>query len=236
MKRVLTKRGIRFLTVLAVIVTCNNALALEAPALTVTTSGLDVSLSWTSVSGATGYTLYYAPYPYEGEHTIGNFAMGSTSFSVTLWDGASYYVAVTAHNNTDESEFSNVELFKIETSVSEPEYDGVWVGETNQGNQITLEIIDNQISYVGTLLEAHGAVSGPGYSSSCTNYIFDSTEIEISDNKFSFSSYGSVTYDRYKISGIFENNTVSGTWTSYGSHVDCGSYSSTGTWSAMKDD
>ena len=37
---------------------------LAAPTLTVTTSGTAVSLSWTSVAGATGYTLYYAPYPY----------------------------------------------------------------------------------------------------------------------------------------------------------------------------
>jgi hypothetical protein len=90
----------------------------NSPILTTITSGLDVTASWTSVSGATGYTLYYAPYPYLGEHTIASSDMGTaTDFSVTLWDGASYYVAITASDGSvfGESEYSNIDLFTIDT-------------------------------------------------------------------------------------------------------------------------
>lgn len=89
--------------------------ALDAPTLSVSTSGVDVSLTWSSVSGATEYTLYYAPYPYIGEHTIVSVEMGSAmDCSATLWDGASYYVAITASNGFSESGYSNVELFIIQ--------------------------------------------------------------------------------------------------------------------------
>jgi len=42
-----------------------NAFAIDAPSLSVSTSGLDISLSWTSITAATGYTLYYTPNPYK---------------------------------------------------------------------------------------------------------------------------------------------------------------------------
>lgn len=89
-------------------------LGLDAPTLSISTSVLDVSLSWSTVSGATGYKFYYAPSPYTGEHTIGSFDIGDdTSFSVTLWDGASYYVAIKASDGSNESGYSNIEVFTI---------------------------------------------------------------------------------------------------------------------------
>lgn len=95
------------------------------PRLSLSTSGLSVFTSWTSVPGATGYTLYYAPYPYEGAHTINSIDMGfSTSFAATLWDGAAYYVAVTAGNNGGESEYSNIELVAIDSSNTDRDGDG----------------------------------------------------------------------------------------------------------------
>ena len=70
------------------------SLALEAPTLTVSTAGTTLSLSWTSVAGATGYTLSYAPAPYTGPDTIGSIPMGTqTSWSATLWEGAAYDAA-----------------------------------------------------------------------------------------------------------------------------------------------
>ncbi len=129
MKRGLTKKVIGFLALLAIITTYNNAFALDAsvpysppvltvkpysPVLTVSTFGLIVSISWTPVAGATGYTLYYAPSPYAGEQTIGNIDMGtSTSFSGLLWDKASFFVAVTSRVDSTESDYSNIELFTV---------------------------------------------------------------------------------------------------------------------------
>ena len=93
------------------------ALALEAPALTVTTSGTTVSLSWTSVAGATGYTLYYAPYP--KADPIGNIPMGDkTSMSASLPDGSAFYVAVQAYDSVGSSGYSNIGYFISDTSPS----------------------------------------------------------------------------------------------------------------------
>jgi murein DD-endopeptidase MepM/ murein hydrolase activator NlpD len=86
----------------------------DSPTLTISTSGLDVTASWTSVSGATGYTLYYAPYPFLGDDTIVSADMGTaTDFSTTLWRGASFYVAITSSTGAIESEYSNIDLFTI---------------------------------------------------------------------------------------------------------------------------
>ena len=88
--------------------------ALAAPTLTLTTSGTTVSLSWTSVAGATGYTLSYAPSPYTGPDSIKNIPMGTqTSISASLWVGAAFYVAVQAYDSAEISGYSNLESFII---------------------------------------------------------------------------------------------------------------------------
>jgi len=93
--------------------------AVAAPTLTVTTSGTTVSLSWSSVAGATGYTLYYAPYPYTGPDSIQNIGMATqTGGSFDLWDGAAFYVAVEAYDSVESSGYSNIELFTIDSSRS----------------------------------------------------------------------------------------------------------------------
>jgi len=94
-----------------------SAVVPSAPLLTATTSGLTVSLSWSAVPGATGYILYYAPYP--AATPIGNANMGTqTSFSVTLTGGAAYYVALKAYNNSGSSGYSNISNFTIQSSTS----------------------------------------------------------------------------------------------------------------------
>jgi len=81
------------------------------PELTVETDALEVFISWTSIPGATGYRLYYAPYPLTSLNTIGSADMASvTAYDVTLWDGAAFYVAVTSEENGVESGYSNIEL------------------------------------------------------------------------------------------------------------------------------
>jgi formylglycine-generating enzyme required for sulfatase activity len=91
--------------------------ALAAPTLTVATAGTTVTASWTSVTGATGYTLYYAPFPYTGPDSIGNIPMGTqTSISASLSDGAAFYVAVQAYDSVESSGYSNIEYFAIYAS------------------------------------------------------------------------------------------------------------------------
>jgi hypothetical protein len=85
-----------------------------APTLTLTTAGTLVTLSWSAVSGATGYTLSYAQCPYAGPETIFSIDMGTqTGISVNLWEGASFFVAVQANNSAGSSDYSNIGYFLI---------------------------------------------------------------------------------------------------------------------------
>ncbi len=85
-----------------------------APTLTVTTNGLDVTMSWSSVVGADGYRLLYAPLPYTGTSTIGQANAGNiTSAILTLWDGASFAIAIQAYNDLGDSPFSNIRQFNL---------------------------------------------------------------------------------------------------------------------------
>lgn len=93
-----------------------SAQAPSAPSLTVSVDGSRVDLSWTAVSGATGYNLYYAAPP---ELEIGFVNMfTATSLSANLPVGSKFYVAIRAYNGDGESVFSNVEYFEITASVS----------------------------------------------------------------------------------------------------------------------
>ena len=90
--------------------------ALAAPTLTVATAGTTVTASWTSVTGATGYTLYYAPYPYTGPDSIRDIPMGTqTSISASLSVGAAFYIAVEAYDSVESSGYSNIEYFIVGT-------------------------------------------------------------------------------------------------------------------------
>ena len=87
----------------------------DEPTLTVTISGTSVTLAWNDVSGATGYTLFYAPFPYTGPETIGSIDMETkTGISVNLWEGAAFYVAVQARNSAGSSGYSNIGFILIE--------------------------------------------------------------------------------------------------------------------------
>ena len=82
--------------------------------LLVRTYGLDVLFTWNSVNGANGYKLYYAPHPYPGPKSIRSFDVGNTQhFSIKLWEGAAYYVAIRAYNSAGESGYSNIEQFSL---------------------------------------------------------------------------------------------------------------------------
>ncbi len=89
---------------------------LDAPTLSVEVDVNIVNLSWTSVTDAEGYRLYYAPYPFTGSDTIDHIDMGNqTSVSFELPRGSAFYVAIKAYNKQGESDFSNIEYFIIPT-------------------------------------------------------------------------------------------------------------------------
>ncbi|MDR4514994.1 endo alpha-1,4 polygalactosaminidase [Nitrosomonas sp.] len=89
-----------------------GAQVLESPTIEVTKDRTTVSVVWSPVPYARGYRLSYAPFPYVGASSIQTIDMGdATSLSATLWDGASFYVAVTAYDDSASSGFSNIELF-----------------------------------------------------------------------------------------------------------------------------
>ena len=89
----------------------------SAPRLSVSTSGVTLSLAWPALANADGYTLFYAPYPQA--EPIGSQVMGSqTGGSFNLFEGAAYYLAVQAYNNFGNSPYSNIEYFIIGSSLS----------------------------------------------------------------------------------------------------------------------
>lgn len=89
----------------------------SSPFFTVSTDGLDVFMSW-EASGADGYRLFYVPMPYTGPSSIDQVDMKTnTSFSTTLWKGASFAVAVQAYNDIGDSSLSNIEQFTITSPI-----------------------------------------------------------------------------------------------------------------------
>jgi LruC domain-containing protein len=87
------------------------------PMLSVSISGPSASLSWTTVTGADGYTLYYAPSPYTGPGSISSINLGTrTGIDVDLWDGASFFIALKSRTGGVESGFSNIEMVQIATA------------------------------------------------------------------------------------------------------------------------
>ena len=81
----------------------------QPPSLSVIISGTWVDLSWTSVQGATGYTLSYAPIPYTGAASIITADMGmQTRWSGHLWVGTSYYGAIQSRDSSGPSTYSNI--------------------------------------------------------------------------------------------------------------------------------
>ena len=88
------------------------ALTSTAPSLHLKVTGTKVSLSWTPVIGANGYSLYYAPLDvsYTDQIDLGD----RTGISFDLWEGAKYYVAILAYDESGVVEISNIEYFTIE--------------------------------------------------------------------------------------------------------------------------
>ena len=82
--------------------------------LSITVDGTMVNIQWTAVAGATGYTLYYAPFPQQ--EPISSLDMGSQlSVSGELPPGSAFYVAIEAYDESGSLPgLSNVEVFTVE--------------------------------------------------------------------------------------------------------------------------
>lgn len=82
------------------------------PTLWLVQNAKNITLAWTRSDDATSYRVYYAPYP--NADYIKFLDVGQASdFSVDLWEGAAFYVAVTALNTHGESNYSNILWFHI---------------------------------------------------------------------------------------------------------------------------
>ena len=80
----------------------------QAPVLSLAAIGGWVELSWTRIPGASGYTLTYAPIPFDMA-SIGTADMGMlTSVSGYLLPGSAYYAAIQARDDSGFSPYSNV--------------------------------------------------------------------------------------------------------------------------------
>jgi hypothetical protein len=148
-----------------------------APTLKVITKGPTVSVSWNRVSGADGYTLFYAPYP--DVSYIGSADMGyERTISGDLPLGTAFYLAVQAYNSTGSSTYSNIEHFTINSSTPAPNFDGIWTGEAisevpynKWGDEcgsldINMEITNSQITgtidWWGWIYSLSGSVMADG--------------------------------------------------------------------------
>lgn len=108
-----------------------------APQLSLEKAGENITVSWTAAADADGYWLYYAPYPYTGTGSIGRIDMESQrEVSFTLWEGAAYYISVTAYDTAGESPHSNTELFLL-GAFSEPSLDAPRLILETDGNDVS---------------------------------------------------------------------------------------------------
>ena len=88
---------------------------LAAPNLALSNLSDGIGLSWSAVSDASGYRLYYAPYPYQGPDSADSMDVGNVlEIAGDLPQLSAFYVAVIAYNEQQSSEFSNIEYFIVD--------------------------------------------------------------------------------------------------------------------------
>lgn len=98
------------------LLSCSFQVMAELPStfLNTFTDGVELTLSWGAVPGATGYRVYFAPSPYLGPETIESIDLGNQiEIRGDLWIGAAFYFAIKAYDEVGEGEFSNVPLIEI---------------------------------------------------------------------------------------------------------------------------
>ncbi len=133
------------------VVNCTPSQPINAPVLSITLNGNDITIHWNSVDNADGYLLLYAPYPSLNE--INQINMGTyTGLHIDNAIGYSFYVAVVAYNLNDNnpifSEYSNVRAFS--SLYSDSDMDGY--GDPNNAIVVVSEpsgyIVNQPLGYV----------------------------------------------------------------------------------------
>ncbi len=145
--------GLLFST--GILFTLNGFAAPAAPQLALSTDGPWATASWTASPGAAGYTLFYAPKPFSGEDSVRSIEMGGRqSFSVELWDGASFYVAVKAHDHTGYSQYSNITDFTV---LPAADVENDWL--VNSNNERSAFIFESIVDTAGVLVNVESVTS-----------------------------------------------------------------------------
>ncbi len=105
---------------------------LAAPDVNMEVNGNYLTLNWNLVPGATGYRIYYAPYP--SQNWWAHFDLGDVSgYSIELNKGAAYYVLIRSYNDSgEESQNTATDHFIIGNEVH--------YGLMKGGSQALLEI------------------------------------------------------------------------------------------------
>ena len=100
----------------------------EPPQMRVSVYGELVSITWTEVTEAESYRLYYAPYP--DAEVIENLTLGlDRSLFGVLPVQSAYYIALTTLSKGSESAVSNIESFIIEQEDFDPEIEAIVEGD-----------------------------------------------------------------------------------------------------------
>lgn len=84
-----------------------------APVLTTSVTGTTVTISWTAFAGASGYNLFYAPFP--AQSPIASLDVGANNtISAPLPPGSAFYLAVQPYTASGPTAvFSNVATFSV---------------------------------------------------------------------------------------------------------------------------
>lgn len=85
----------------------------DRPELTITVEGRTATATWTTDEHASGYRLYYAPYP-AGTPIYSMEMQQAGSLSVLFETATAFYVAVSAYRDNCRSDYSNIESFVVE--------------------------------------------------------------------------------------------------------------------------
>jgi hypothetical protein len=106
-----------FVMVVSFLMTTSSYAVPSSPTITYSTSDVNVTVQWDTSSGATGYILSYATYPFTGQISTLD-VQNQTSFSIDLWDGASFYIAVQSYDEEGTSGYSNVGHFTTSSNTN----------------------------------------------------------------------------------------------------------------------
>jgi len=151
----------------------------DPPRLTLSQERITQTASWTSVEGAKGYRLFYAPYP--SANSIDNLDMGAkTNMSVELWHDATFYVAIQSYNNDGNSGYSNIESFTIECPHKDNKCERLKNLVTAWASEATIPSVLLRVE------DSHGVI----YFGAAGQSTFHASQIVIANSHFRSASVG----------------------------------------------